>query len=63
MHEGSPGVERGVEAARAWATRLGAPDLRLPDLVLGLLDEEEGRAARLLDGLGVAIADIIHPNG
>jgi len=53
MHHASPGVERAVEAARSWADRLGASAVRLPDLVLGLLDEDEGRPVALLDRLGV----------
>lgn len=58
MHQASPGVERAVEAARAWAQRLGATALRLTDLVLGLLDEEEGRPAVLLERLGISIHDV-----
>jgi thiamine-phosphate pyrophosphorylase len=55
MHQMSPGAERAVEAARLWAARLGAGEVRLADLVLGLLDEEEGRPAVLLERLGVSI--------
>jgi thiamine-phosphate pyrophosphorylase len=48
MHQASPGVERAVAAAVAWAARRGSPLVRLSDYVLGLLDEEEGRPAELL---------------
>jgi thiamine-phosphate pyrophosphorylase len=58
MHQTSPGVERAVEAARAWAKRLGSPHLRLPDLLLGLLEEEEGHPASLAERLGLALADL-----
>lgn len=58
MHQTSPGVERAVEAAGAWAGRLGAPTVRLNDLLLGLLDEDEGRPATLLDRLGLVMADV-----
>jgi len=48
MHQASPGVERAVTAATAWAARRGSAAVRLSDYVLGLLDEEEGRPAELL---------------
>lgn len=57
-HLASPGVERAVAAARAWATRRGAADVRLSDYVLGLLDEDEGRPAALLDRLGRDLAAV-----
>lgn len=60
MHRMSPGVERAVTAARAWATRLGAADVRLVDYVLGLLDEEEGRPAVWLERLGLNVAEVRH---
>ncbi|MFO0801175.1 MAG: thiamine phosphate synthase [Gemmataceae bacterium] len=52
MHQASPGVERAVAAAAAWAARRGSPAVRLSDYVLGLLDEEEGRPAELLTRAG-----------
>lgn len=55
MYLTSPGVERAVEAARAWATRRGSAAVRLSDYVLGLLDEDEGRAAALLERLGLGL--------
>jgi thiamine-phosphate pyrophosphorylase len=55
MHQTSPGVERAVEAAKEWADKLGAAEVRLVDLLLGLLDEDEGRAAVLLERLGLSI--------
>lgn len=56
MHQASPGVERAVEAAKAWSERLGAPGIRLVDYVLGLLDEEEGRPAVLLERFGLDVS-------
>lgn len=58
MHRTSPGVERAVEAAKGWASRLGAPGVRLADYLLGLLDEEEGRPAVLLERLGLDLAEV-----
>jgi thiamine-phosphate pyrophosphorylase len=58
MHQTSPGVERAVEAARAWAAKLGAPAVRLADYVLGLLGEEEGRPALLVERLGLTVAEV-----
>lgn len=52
MHQTSPGVERAVAAAAAWAARRGSPAVRLSDYLLGLLDEEEGRPADLVVRLG-----------
>jgi thiamine-phosphate pyrophosphorylase len=52
----SPAVERAADAAKVWATRLGAGSVRLVDWVLGLLDEDEGRPAELLGRLGVEVA-------
>ncbi len=52
MHQTSPGVERAVTAAAAWAARRGSAAVRLSDYVLGLLDEDEGRPAELLARLG-----------
>jgi thiamine-phosphate pyrophosphorylase len=54
MHQMSPGVERAVAGARAWANRLGCPAVHLTHLLLALLDEEEGRPAALLESVGVA---------
>src|SRR5690349_16527230 len=52
MHQTSPGVERAVAAAAAWAARRGSAAVRLSDYVLGLFDEDEGRPAELLARLG-----------
>ncbi len=52
MHQASPGVERAVAAATAWAARRGSAVARLSDYVLGLFDEEEGRPAELLTRAG-----------
>ncbi len=58
MHQTSPGVERAMAAARVWADRLGSPHLRLPDLLLGLLDEEEGHPANLVVRLGLPLEEV-----
>ncbi len=58
MHEITPGVERAVTAAAAWAARLGASEVRLVDYALGLLEEEEGRPAALLERLGLVAAEV-----
>jgi thiamine-phosphate pyrophosphorylase len=58
MHRMSPGVERAVTGARLWADRLGSAAVRLPHLVLALLDEEEGRPAVLLERAGFSLADV-----
>lgn len=58
MHQASPGVERAVDAGRAWAARLGAPTVRLVDYVLGLVDEEEGRPVVTLERLGINVASL-----
>jgi thiamine-phosphate pyrophosphorylase len=56
MHQTSPGVERAVAGARAWADRLGSEPVRLAHLVLALLDEDEGRPAVLLEHVGVSVS-------
>jgi thiamine-phosphate pyrophosphorylase len=58
MHRMSPGVERAVAAARAWAEQLGSPTVRLAHLVLALLDEEEGRPAVLVEAAGLSLAEL-----
>lgn len=55
MHQMSPGVERAVVSARAWAERFGSPTVRLAHLVLALLDEDEGRPAVLLERAGLSV--------
>ena len=56
LPELSPAVERALEAARVLARQLGAPDVRPPHLLHGLLAEEEGRAATLLRDAGATRA-------
>jgi thiamine-phosphate pyrophosphorylase len=58
MHQASPGVERAVEAAKAWAEKNGSAEIRLVDLLLGLLDEDEGRAAVLIEKVGLTVYDV-----
>ena len=58
MHETSPGVERAVAGAAVWAGRAGAPEPRLAEFLLGLLDEEEGRPADLLERANLSVAGV-----
>ncbi len=58
MHQTSPGVERAVAGARAWADRLGSEPLRVVHYALALFDEEEGRPAALLEHLGLTVSDV-----
>src|SRR5262245_531847 len=58
MYQTSPGVERAVAGARAWADRLGSEPLRLAHLVLALLDEDEGRPAVLLEHVGASVPQV-----
>ncbi len=53
----TPAVSRALEAARLWAARLNAASIAPVHLLLGLLDEEEGRAAVLLGEAGVTPHD------
>src|SRR5262249_35803879 len=54
---------RALDAARTWVHRLGGRDVQPVHLLLGLIEEEEGRAAELLtragllpDAVGTALA-------
>jgi thiamine-phosphate pyrophosphorylase len=58
MHQMSPGVERAVAAARAWAERLGGGGVRLTHYLLALLEEDEGRAAVLLERAGLSVSAV-----
>lgn len=58
MHRTSPGVERAVTGARAWADRLHSDAVRLGHFVLALLDEEEGRPAVLLEHVGANVSAV-----
>lgn len=55
MHQTSPGVERAVTGAGAWAARLNSAQVRLAHYVLALLDEDEGRPAVLLEHIGLEV--------
>lgn len=55
MDQMSPGVERALVGARAWAERLGSAAVRLSHLALALLDDDEGRPAVLLERAGLAV--------
>jgi thiamine-phosphate pyrophosphorylase len=50
----SPAVFRGLDAARRWALAQGSDHLEPVHVLLGLLDEEHGRAAALFEQAGLA---------
>jgi thiamine-phosphate pyrophosphorylase len=54
----SPGVERALAAAQQWAIQLGSEIVQLTHLILALLEEEEGRAAQLVQRLGLEPAQL-----
>ncbi len=54
-HEISPGIERANATALRWAAEQGVVQLRLTDWLLGLIEEEEGKPAVVLEQLGVSI--------
>src|SRR5687767_12040965 len=56
LPEMTEAVTRALEAARSWAARAGANEVRPIDLLCGLTDEEEGRAAVLLAEAGLDVA-------
>lgn len=56
MHQTTPGVERALTGAKAWAERIGADVVRLSHLALALLDEDEGRPAVLLERAGLSLS-------
>ncbi|MFO0825854.1 MAG: Clp protease N-terminal domain-containing protein [Gemmataceae bacterium] len=58
MHQMSPGVERALISARAWAERLESPTLRLAHYALALFDDDEGRPAMLLERAGLSLDEI-----
>jgi thiamine-phosphate pyrophosphorylase len=59
MHaDPTPATARALEAAARWAARLQAVSVSGIHLLLGLLEEEEGRAATLLRGAGLDPARI-----
>src|SRR5947209_16103634 len=52
----TPAVTRALALARLWAKRIGADEPDLRHLLLGLLQEEEGRVALLIEQQGVTLA-------
>jgi thiamine-phosphate pyrophosphorylase len=54
----TPAVARAIAAAPAWALRHGADPVAPLHLLLGLAQEEEGRASALLAGAGLAPARV-----
>jgi thiamine-phosphate pyrophosphorylase len=53
FHDPTPAVSRALTAARDWAARRGRDAVGARDLLLGLLDEPEGRPAVLLERFGL----------
>jgi thiamine-phosphate pyrophosphorylase len=51
--ESTPAVIRALEKAQAWAALLREPELLPAHVLLGLIEEEEGRPALLLAGAGL----------
>jgi thiamine-phosphate pyrophosphorylase len=51
--EPTPAVIRALQTAQEWATFLDAREVQLAHLLLGLVQEEEGRPALLLAGAGL----------
>src|SRR5947209_1707489 len=49
----TPAVTRALQSAQEWACLLGHPELRPAHVLLGLLQEEEGRPSLLLAGAGL----------
>src|SRR5262245_25852953 len=58
LPEMTPAVSRAVQASQQRAHSRGASEVGPPDLLHGLLDEEDGRAARLLAGAGADVAAV-----
>src|SRR5438445_3314847 len=54
----TPAVTRALEAARRWAQSSGSEAVQPLHLLLGLLDEEEGRVATVLVGAGLDLAAV-----
>jgi thiamine-phosphate pyrophosphorylase len=52
----TPGAHRALAAALTWSARLRATDVEPLHVLMGLLDEDEGRPALLLQQQGVAVA-------
>lgn len=54
----TPAAERALQASLTWASRLGAPEVEPVHVLLGLLEEEEGQPAVLLQKQGVILEDV-----
>jgi thiamine-phosphate pyrophosphorylase len=54
----TPAAERALAAAGSWAARLGAAGIQPCHVLLGLLDEEEGRAALLIEQCGISAEQV-----
>src|SRR5262245_1111273 len=55
FHDPTPAAHRALAGAREWATRRGRISVGPRELLLGLLDEPEGRPAVLLEQFGLNI--------
>ncbi len=58
MYQITPALERAIAAARMWADRCGSETIQLHHYVLGLIEEEEGRAAQVFESLGISLAQL-----
>lgn len=58
MYQITPALERAIAAARMWADRCGSETIQLHHYVLGLIEEEEGRAARVFELLGISLTQL-----
>lgn len=54
----TPGAERALATATAWATRLGEAEVAALHLLLGLLDEDEGLVAQLFRQQGLEVGPL-----
>jgi thiamine-phosphate pyrophosphorylase len=58
LPEFTPAAERALQTAQNWAHQVKVPEIQTLHLFLGLLEEEEGRAAQLLTDAGVSVTAI-----
>jgi thiamine-phosphate pyrophosphorylase len=63
LPEMTPAVARALAAAPRWASALGNPQVEPVHLVLGLLEEEDGRATRLFEQAALTRTAILHHLG
>jgi thiamine-phosphate pyrophosphorylase len=58
-YQTSPGVDRAIAAAKDWAKKLSAPNVRLVHYLLALVGEEDGKSVALLKRLGHDPQDVL----